>query len=198
MLWGGGDAAPAPQPAGANGAAAGCEWVSRRAEHMRLPEFPSMPGELEWRLPAVPRLLPPSERLQDLVGYHLEVPLDTTIQMVSVRGGGSRGGGRRGWRRLGRGACNGQRRSAWASLSASRSPVRLSPASLSRGGGGEGGGKPASRSGGRRSREGATAMLPTNRWGAAAVVPRWATWVRGVYVYIYRYITEVRGTELRR
>ena len=58
---------------------------------MRLPEFPSMPGELEWRLPAVPRLLPPSERLQDLVGYHLEVPLDTTIQMVSVRGGG-RGG----------------------------------------------------------------------------------------------------------
>lgn len=96
MLWGGGDAAPAPQPAGANGAAAGCEWVSRRAEHMRLPEFPSMPGELEWRLPAVPRLLPPSERLQDLVGYHLEVPLDTTIQMVSVRGGGLAGGGAEG------------------------------------------------------------------------------------------------------
>lgn len=48
---------------------ADCEWVEHSAQQLELPDFPALPSDFQWQLPAIPRLLPRWERLQALSEY---------------------------------------------------------------------------------------------------------------------------------
>lgn len=44
----------------------GCEWISEGAQRLELPDAPSFPNDLNFRLPPIPQLLPAWQQLQSL------------------------------------------------------------------------------------------------------------------------------------
>ena len=61
--------------ANAHAAEPGCEWLSRSAEELNLPEFPSR-ADFEFTLPPIPRLLPDVQQLHSFTSDRQELFFD--------------------------------------------------------------------------------------------------------------------------
>ena len=70
------------------GSEPGCAWLEEAADDLELPEFPNLPaaldGTVQFSLPPIPRLIPPSEHLEL---FQSRAPEETTTALAALGAG---------------------------------------------------------------------------------------------------------------